>query len=166
MKWVYMIIMTLVCISCSSGHFTSPEKILFDKVVAASKYNDGNGLSEDEYDQISDYIAQGKTRWIALYPTLKRAPFLGITSLQEGVDIAMAYALPENPNAVLNFVNDENVNYICGVPFIEPDINEINSYFHRTRKALSELKSATPWKEKCMLNLRRAFPDNSSSVRP
>lgn len=157
MKWLIIIISPLFSLSCTSANLHSAEQILLDKVIVASKINDSNTLSVDDYDKISEYISLGRTRWIELYPLLNKAPFLGETSFQEGLDIAMAYALPENPPEVLKFVDESNVDKICGMPFIEPNQDEIKNYLSQTRIALGKLPAGLPWKSKCMSNLNKFF---------
>lgn len=164
MKWIVIITLAIFCISCSSGNYKSAEKILFDKVVAASKNSDGKDLSDDDFEKISEYMSQGKERWIRLYPILNKEPFLGVASLQEGLNIAMAYALSDNPGEVLKFVDDNNVGEICGAPFIEPTDDEINNYFVKTNIALNKLKTGGCWKDRCLFNLRRTMTGKSSSV--
>jgi len=165
MRWKIIITLTLFLVSCSSDYDTLREKILFNKVSAALKNHDAKDLSDSDYDNIAAFIAQGKTRWIRLYPMLNKAPFLGATFFQEGLHIVMAYALPRNPNEVLKFVDDKNIDDICGAPFIEPTHNEMRDYFAETRTALNNASSAGRWKAPCLMRLRTAIADKSSLVR-
>lgn len=150
MKWLVIIAMTLFSAACASGNFSPAEQRLSNRVLAAIKYHDSHSLSDDDYDQISAYIAQGKTHWIELYPKFKRAPFLGVASFQEGLNIAMAYALPENPVAVLKFVDENNVGSVCGVPFIEPTQDETDHYIAKTSAALNTLTAGGYWQNRCL----------------
>lgn len=148
-------LLIILSVACTSIQTRPSELVLFDKIITASKTNDINALSENEYDRLVEYISEGKTRWIELYPILKKQPFLGITSLQEGLNISMAYALPENPAVVLRFINDTNINDICGIPFIEPTHQEIEDYYLKTQTGLKNLILQSPVKNKCLYTLTR-----------
>lgn len=153
MKWLIATLLMVFSVSCTSGHIGSSEQTLFNKIITASKTNDITALSENEYDRLVELISAGETRWIDLYPTLSQHPFLGITSLQEGLNIAMAYALPVNPSEVLKFINNKNIKFICGMPFIEPTKQEIKHYYSKTKSALDHLVPPNAWKDKCLYRL-------------
>ncbi|WP_288475284.1 hypothetical protein [uncultured Pantoea sp.] len=157
MKGLIILLLTLLSSSCSSEKVLSTAPYLSDKVRMASESNDSSTLSDDDYDQITAYLSQGRWRWIAFYPILKQSPFLGATSFQEGLDIAMAYALPENPEMVLKFVNQSNVNKLCNMPFIEPTPDERERYFLQTRAALNRLTTRKEWGEKCLAVLENNY---------
>jgi hypothetical protein len=165
MKWLLIITFTLISLSCSSNNLKSAERLLYDKVIIASKTNDSNNLSDVDYDQISEYISQGKSRWIELYPILNRSPFLGATSFQEGLNISMAYALPKNPLKILKFVDKNNVGYICGAPFIEPTQDEVDDYFSQASMALKNLSPGGQWKNECIFNLNKSVANGASVVQ-
>ncbi|MEJ5111831.1 hypothetical protein [Erwinia billingiae] len=165
MKWLIILIFTLLTVSCSSFGAKKAENNLFNKVMMASQKEDIQSLSDVDYDQISHYISWGDARWVSLYPKLRRSPFLGITSLQEGLNISMAYALPENPSEVLKFVDELNIGAICGAPFIEPTQDEMDKYFSKTSAALKRLSSEEYWKKRCLLELNKSRRNNSSTVR-
>jgi hypothetical protein len=165
MKWLIIVVLTLLSTACSTGNFKSAEQCLSDKVLTASRNNDSTTLSDADYDQITEYITQGKSGWIKLYPVLNRSPFLGATSFQEGLDIAMAYALPENPEAVLKFVDQSNVNKLCGMPFIEPTPDETEAYFLQTRVALNRLTSEEGWKKRCLAVLENSYAYQTAQMR-
>ncbi|WP_395490399.1 hypothetical protein ACG1VR_05435 [Cedecea davisae] len=143
--------------SCTSNNVNPTEQVLFNKVVFAIKSGDIKKLSEPDYDDVSTYLSNGEARWVELYPKLNKEPFLGITSFQEGLNIAMAYALSVNPSEILKFVNSSNVDYICGIPFIEPTQDEIDSYYLKASAALKKLTSESHWKEKCLSTLTSAM---------
>ncbi|QEW34409.1 hypothetical protein D0N50_13790 [Erwinia billingiae] len=88
-----------------------------------------------------------------------------MTSLQEGLNISMAYALPENPSEVLKFVDELNIGAICGAPFIEPTQDEMDKYFSKTNAALNRLTSEEYWRKRCLLELNKSRGNNSSAVR-
>lgn len=157
MKKLIPMTLLFIVLSCTSNNVKTTEHILFDKVVFAIKSGDIQSFSEFDYEHISTYISNGVARWVDLYPKLSKEPFLGITSFQEGLNIAMAYALSVNPSEVLKFVNGSNVDYICGVPFIEPTQGEIDSYYLKAHAALKKITSDSHWKEKCLSILTSAM---------
>lgn len=150
MKSIPFILVLLFISACSSGISDTEEQAVYWKVTSAINNQDSSNLSESDYDHISDYISDGRTRWIALYPKLNKEPFLGMTSFQEGLTISMAYALPGNPSEVLKFVDENNVNSICGMPFIEPVGGEINKYYLKARTAIMAVNPGIPWKKRCL----------------
>jgi len=156
MKRVIIVVLTLLSLSCSSENVTSAEQRLSDKVLTASGNNDSTLLLEADYDQITEYLSQGRTRWIELYPILKQSPFSDVTSFQEGVDIAMAYALPENPEVIIKFVTLSNVDKLCGIPFIEPTPDETEAYFLQTRAALNRLTFGGAERKRCLAVLENS----------
>lgn len=166
MKWPFVVAIALFSLMCSSAEIKSSEEILADKVLTASGSNDSTQLSEKDYEQITAYLSEGRAYWIGLYPVLTRSPFLGQTSFQEGLNIAMAYALPANPAKVLMFLNEENVNAICGVPFIEPAPDEVLLYVAKSTAALSKLNSGVYWKERCMTVLNAAVTHLNNTMQP
>lgn len=153
MKRLAATLLIILSVTCTSIQTRASELVLFDKIITASKTNDINALSENEYDRLVELISAGETSWIDLYPTLSQHPFLGITSLQEGLNIAMAYALPVNPSEVLKFINNKNIKFICGMPFIEPTKQEIKHYYSKTKSALDHLAPPNAWKDKCLYRL-------------
>lgn len=165
MKWLIILVLTLFSVSCSSESFKSAEQRLSDKVIAASRNNDSSSLSEADFDRITEYLSQGRAHWIKHYPILKQSPFLGATSFQEGLDIAMASALPENPESVLKYVNQRNVNKLCGMPFIEPTPDETEAYFLRARAALINLTSQSDRKKSCLSVLEKSHDYLAAETR-
>lgn len=165
MKWLIIVILTLFSVSCSSESVKFLEQRLSDKVIAASHNNDSSSLSDTDFDRITEYLSQGRTRWIEFYPILNKSPFLGATSFQEGLDIAMASALPENPEAVMKYVNQDNVNKLCGMPFIEPTPDERETYFLKTRAALIKLTSQRDRKKSCLAVLEKSHDHLAAETR-
>jgi len=156
MKIIFIIALLLFSVSCSSSKVTYEDQRLFNKVLLAKKSHDINKLSDEDYDTIVLNLSRGERRWIEIYPDLKKAPFDGVTHLQEGLNIAMASALPENPSAVIRFVNETNVKFICGIPFIESTPAEVEAYYVKASAAIEDLTSGGPWKKRCLLTLKKA----------
>lgn len=139
MRLLIVMILILFSVSCRSDPLKGEEKGLFDKLIAFKQGEKSEKLSDDDYEQVLIFISQGKEPWVRLYPQLKKEPFSGVAFFQEGIDIAMAEALAENPAIVLEFVNKYNVGFICGMPFIEPSDNEIRDYYAKTTAAIRQL---------------------------
>lgn len=157
MKFLLIATLLLFIFSCSSNKFRSTEENLFDKVFAASELKDSTNLTDIDFDQILLYISKGKVRWIDLYDLLNKDPFLSVAFFQEGLKISMAYALPERPSEVLKFVDESNVKFICGIPFIEPSQSEVDSYYLKTTTALKNITFNEYWKNKCLMTLNEAM---------
>lgn len=162
MRWLIFII--IFTASCSSNNPKYTEQRLFDKVLAASDTHDATALTETDYDNVSGYISQGESRWIALYPRLSQAPFPGVTAFQEGLPVSMAYALSANPAAVIKFLNNTNITLICGMPFIEPTPDEIADYFIKTRRALEKLASGGDEQQRCLTRLNAAKAEKADTI--
>lgn len=165
MKLRIIVLFTLLSLSCSSSGVKNEEENLFNKITLAAKKDDIQSLSDIDYDQLTHYISEGKAYWVDLYPTLTKPPFLGITSLQEGLNISMAYALPENPLEVLKFLDESNIGAICGAPFIEPTSNEMMEYLSNANIALNKLPSGAYWKNRCILELNKTKSNDTTTVR-
>lgn len=89
------------------------------------------------YDYIFEKVASGDRDWINAFITYV-APGTDAASA-EGVTIALAYALPNNPNAVLyldDYTTGPSLARICTLPFIEPEYEFIRDYGKRTLAAL------------------------------
>ncbi len=81
-------------------------------------------VASNEWDEVSDRIASGRTEWVTLAPKLADGTDAG-SSEELGIDLALA--LPKNPTVVLRSINDKpwreggiiGVERVCGAPFIE-----------------------------------------------
>ncbi|MDU4092716.1 MAG: hypothetical protein E7H57_05510 [Pantoea sp.] len=163
MKWLPLIPLFFSS-PCFSDTSYLKEQRIYNKVTTAISTGNSKVISENEYEDISGYISEGQQRWINLYPKLNKKPFLRVTYFQEGLDISMAYALSENPSEVLKFVNERNVNFICGIPFIEPTQDEIKKYYSKTRAAIMSVNSDTIWKDKCLNTMDKVIASDISSA--
>ena len=156
MKWIHIFLL-LLFFSCYSNANPNRESVVFGKVSEAIKNKNNANILYNDYDDIFRYISKGGGRWINLYPKLKKEPFLGITFFQEGLNIAMAYALSEKPLEVMKFIDENNIEFICGIPFIEPTQDEINEYYSKTRLAILAVRSTSSWKDRCLFTLDKAM---------
>lgn len=162
MKWLALIILLLSLSQCVANSHDDKEQIAYKKIKMAIQRNNSNDITLSEYDDVLNYISKGKSQWINLYPELIKPPFLGVASFQEGLNISLAYALAENPAEVLRFVDINNVDYICGAPFIEPTQQELNSYFIKARAALMATSAQAIWKYRCLMTLDREMKTKSA----
>ena len=164
MKWTHAFLFVLF-FSCYSNANSNRESVVFGKVGEAIKKENNASISDDDYDDISRYISNGEKRWIDLYSDLRKEPFLGVTSLQEGLNISMAYALSKNPSEVLKFVDKSNIEFICGVPFIELTQDEINEYYSKTRLAILAVNSTSFWQDRCLFTLDKVMSGAAMSEK-
>lgn len=155
MKWIPFIVALFFPLSSHSGNESITDQVIFNKVTGAINSEDSSNISEREYDQISRLISSGDARWINLYPKLTKQPFLGMTAFQEGLNVSMAYALTKNPSDVLKFVNEGNVDDICGIPFIEPTQREVIAYYEKAKTKIIAVSGKALWKNKCLLILEK-----------
>ena len=162
MKWLVLIILLLPLVMCAANYHDDKEQVTYRKIKMAIHENNSNYIALSEYEDVLNYISEGKSQWMSLYPELIKPPFLGVTSFQEGINISMAYALAENPAEVLKFVDINNVDYICGAPFIEPTQQELNSYFIKARAALMATSAQAIWKYRCLMTLDREMKTKSA----
>jgi hypothetical protein len=94
---------------------------------------------DGQFDAVLDSIATGDAALVELAPRLAQGTDAG-TSI--GLTIALATALPKNPAAVLRVLDDGPVlgtAAVCGVPFIEPEPEEVKAYLERTIPAVSDV---------------------------
>lgn len=116
--------------------------------------------STGEYDKIMDAIDSGDARWIALAPKLAAGADAGAA---EELPIALAFALPKNPHAVLNVLLPPNglpIEDVCGAPFIEGTIKSIPGYVRETERAVAAVSDSrlTEVREACLAQLRAVRP--------
>lgn len=163
MKWIPFTMALFFPLSGHSNNESIKDQFILNKAIYAINSRDSSNISEDEYDKILELISGGDARWVDLYPKLNKQPFLGMTSFQEGLNISMAYALTENPSKVLAFVNEDNVNYICGIPFIEPTQGEINTYYKKAKTKIMAVSDKVFWKNKCLFTLDRMAKNGIAS---
>lgn len=127
----------IACLFINSGFCQNKPVALYPRIMAAINNHDASTLNLNDYEEIENNIISGNSNYIALYPAFINEPFLGSASFQEGIDTALALALPVNVSAVLQQVNDRNIKDVCGMPFIEPTRNFIYRYYDRTRASLA-----------------------------
>jgi hypothetical protein len=93
-----------------------------------------------DYSRVLDHIDTGASAWVALAPKLAPGTDAGSA---EGLAIALAYALPKNPRAVLSVLDPDSKVIapanVCSAPFIEDAVNDIPGYVRRAKAAVSRV---------------------------
>ena len=120
-------------------------------------------LSENDeanWDFVFEKVASGDKEWIYAFTTFI-APGADAGNAT-GVLVALAYALPNNPSAVLSLGNNTigpSLARICDLPFIEPEYEFIADYGKRTLAALRQVDA--PYlleaRDTCMRRLQKGL---------
>ncbi|TDN50543.1 hypothetical protein EC843_10524 [Buttiauxella sp. JUb87] len=112
-------------------------------------------VSDDDWDTIISAIESGKGEWIGLVPQLAS----GADGMYgESLGIALASVIPNNPDAVLDVLNDKKypqmlgIERVCTMPFIEPENDFIIQYY---QKAAAALKTSGSKGTKCLSALNQ-----------
>jgi hypothetical protein len=112
--------------------------------------------SEGELDAVLSKISTGDAAWVHLGGKLAAGTD---ASASTGLTIALATALPKNPQAVLGVLNDSaatRASAVCGVPFIEPSREEAQAYLSKAIPAVTRApESAASPRTACLDSLRR-----------
>ncbi|MGF6293482.1 hypothetical protein [Paraburkholderia youngii] len=115
-------------------------------------------LDEATADRLFEQIGTGRADWVALAPKLA----VGADGANaEGLGIALAYALPRNPAAVLKVVDPLEgdghvlaISRVCGIPFID---DAPKNYKAKALHAVSAITTANPHiKARCLDVLRKS----------
>ncbi|WP_429347454.1 hypothetical protein [Paraburkholderia sp. Clong3] len=115
-------------------------------------------LDEAVVDRRFERIGTGRADWVALAPKLA----IGADGANaEGLGIALAYALPRNPAAVLKVVDPVEgdshilaVSRVCGIPFIDDAPKNDKA---KALRAVSAVTTANPHiKARCLDALRKS----------
>jgi hypothetical protein len=135
----------------------SPEGILRDiklqgaKAVVDRLWNDG------DWDRVMDRVDAGDARWIALVPQLAPGTDAGTA---EDLPIALAFALPKNPGAVLALLGRDGfpADEVCGAPFIEDTVKDIPAYLRQAETAVLRVRdpALSGAKQACLAELKKA----------
>ncbi|MGF6604836.1 hypothetical protein P3T23_009592 [Paraburkholderia sp. GAS448] len=134
-----LLIVSLLAMVCARADVLSPASVAgqIDRLGADQAVH--QLVASGEYDRVLNHIQNGNGRWIALAPRLAPGTDAGTA---EDLGIALAYALPENPEAVLSVIDGKDgpvigVSRVCGVPFIEGTIGDVHAYTERAVAAVS-----------------------------
>lgn len=109
-------------------------------------------------DAVLTSIASGNTAWVGLAPELSKGTDAGAST---GLGVALATALPKNPQAVLQVLDDGPVmraDIVCGVPFVEPTRRSVSAYLRRAIPAVTRVSPAKDFAQRraCLEALNRA----------
>jgi len=115
-------------------------------------------LAHGDYDRVMDKIDTGDRQWVMLAPLLAPGADAGAA---EELPIALAFALPRNPEAVLSVVGGKGgfaVEDVCGAPFIEGTVDNIPAYIKKAERAVAHVSEPqlTDVKAKCLGALKKA----------
>jgi hypothetical protein len=116
----------------------TPERIAAT-VRAHGAHRAVDRLSDSQWDAIIDRMERGEAAWIALAPQLAPGSDAGRS---EELGIALAFALPRNPHAVLAALDPHDgivlgARRVCGRPFIED--SEPRGYVSRAEWAVAQV---------------------------
>jgi hypothetical protein len=105
------------------------------------KEDDPHNWDEPRYDMILNHIATGQTAWLKIASEIGPytvSPYSSEPNFAQGLNVALAYALLENPTGVIRMRHaDEHFMHACMYPFQQPS----DAYVHKyQRQALLALK--------------------------
>lgn len=160
MKWVVLFLAAVI----SAPALAAAETPLNPSAIAADIKAHGADavvthlFTSGDYDRVLDHIDKGEAAWVALAPKLAPGTDAGTA---ESLVIALAFALPKNPRAVLALIAGKDafpVEDVCGAPFIEGTIGDIPAYVKKARAAVSRVSDAKLAKAKaaCLAQLDKA----------
>lgn len=106
---------------------------------------------------VLSHLDRGEPDWIALAPELARGTDAGSS---EGLSMALAYALPLQPAAVLAVLRKDRgpleAQRVCSIPFIEASVKDIKTYRHRAVQAVRQVQDPDlrPARDRCLQALQ------------
>lgn len=111
-----------------------------------TRETDPHNWDEPNYDIILNHIASGQNAWLKIAGEI--GPFASDPSFSKGLNVALAYALVENPSGVLRMRRDvthaathEDDHFMnaCMYPFPQPSQTFIHNYQRRALLALKRV---------------------------
>ena len=109
-----------------------------------TKETDPHNWDEPNYDIILNHIASGQTPWLRIASEI--GPYAADPSFSKGLNVALAYALLENPSGVLRMrrdsaaARDNHFLNACMYPFPQPSQTFVHSYQRRALLALKRVR--------------------------
>jgi hypothetical protein len=98
-------------------------------VARVRKDLDPHSPEEPNYDIVLEHIAEGSNGWLRIAAEI--APFTD-AAFSEGLRVALADALVENPAGVLRLIgSEEHFDQACGYPFVR----QTDQYLRKHQKA-------------------------------
>jgi hypothetical protein len=113
---------------------------------------------QQRFDAVLEQVASGDAVWIQLAGRLASG---ADAEDAIGLTVALAKALPKNPEAVLRVLDNGPVtgtDAVCGVPFIEPTQDEVKTYLEHAIPAVTHVADAVnpSRRSACLASLRHA----------
>ncbi|APA86497.1 hypothetical protein BJG93_14665 [Paraburkholderia sprentiae WSM5005] len=154
--------LVLLILAFASGAVSAVQSDTPAEVSAAIGRQGANvffrSLDEAAVDRLFDRIGAGRADWVALAPKLAEG---ADGANAEGLGIALAYALPRNPAAVLKVVDPVEgdshilaISRVCGIPFIE---DAPKNYKTKALRAVSAVTTVNRQiKTRCLDALRKS----------
>jgi hypothetical protein len=158
MKYFSVLVAALLVASSVSAAVLSPDEIAKDIKMHGAHAVVARLLTNGDYDRVMDKVDTGDARWVALVPLLAPGADAGAA---EELPIALAFALPRNPQAVLSVVGGKSgfpAEDVCSAPFIEGTIDNIPAYIKKAEAAVSRVSEPglAEVKAKCLGELKKA----------
>ena len=151
------IVFAVVVVASASAALLSPEAIDRDIEQHGARAVVHRLLANGDYERVMDRIDTGDARYVAL--ALKLAPGADAGAAEE-LPIALAFALPRNPRAVLAVLgpNGFPVEDVCSAPFIEDTVKDIPGYIRRAERAVSAVDDPklAKTRDACLTQLSQA----------
>lgn len=115
--------------------------------------------SKGDYERVLDLIDKGNTDYVALAPKLAPGADAGNA---EALIISLAFALPNNPRAVLSILGGKDgfaVDDVCEAPFIEGTVPSVPAYVKSAKRALAQVSDQrlARIKAACIVQLDKAL---------
>lgn len=132
-------------------------------VARVTRDIDPHSADEPNYDIILNHIASGQENWLRIAAEI--GPYTADPSFNKGLNVALAYALLENPTAVLRMRSaDEHFMSACMYPFPQPSDTFLHKYQRRAIAALAHVHDASlqAKKDDCRKELQ-TFPTEKAS---
>jgi hypothetical protein len=152
-------------------HMTAAQFQAFIDKEGAAKFTqrvtndiDPHGQDEPNYDIILNHISSGDEKWLKIASEI--GPYTQDPNFSKGLNVAIAYALLENPTAVLRMRNaDDHFMNACMYPFPQPSETFLHNFQHHALTALTRVHdpALVAKKEDCRKELQ-TFPTEKASA--
>jgi hypothetical protein len=128
-------------------------------IARVRKDLDPHSPEEPNYDIVLEHIAEGSNGWLKIAAEI--APFTDST-FSEGLRVALADALVENPAGVLRLIGtEEHFDQACGYPFVRQTDHYLRQHQKAALAALNRVK--TPALEEKRAACRKQLMDIPTS---
>ncbi len=132
-------------------------------ITRVTKDVDPHSPDEPNYDIILNHISSGQDNWLHIASEI--GPYIADPSFNKGLNVALAYALLENPTGVLRMRSaDEHFTSACMYPFPQPSDTFLHKYQRRALASLARVHDASlqAKKDDCRKELQ-TFPTEKAS---